>query len=1378
MQEEVVEGFQLSPQQRHAWLAARDGGDAYRSRCLIGLEGELNKEELRAALGSVVGRHEILRTYFYSLPGMDAPIQVILDDAPLDCAEVDLSGETKEAQEAELARALASAGGGATASGAKAPGQFTLFTLAPGEHVLLVALPALCADSSTLKGLVAEVGRAYEARLKGESLDDEPVNYVDYSEWQNELLKAPGGEAEREHWRKLLSAPALASLPLERKPPAAAGFAPAAFDFAVEDDIVDGLERFARGRAASASAVLLACWQTLLRRLTGLPEIVVGNLADGRRISHLRGTFGPLARYLPLRVDFEEVSRFEDVVALVEESAATNYAQQEYFSPAPDASAAAGGGGTSLPFKFDFEEWPEDAHAGGVRVSLSALDGCIDRFKLRLSLHRRGRKLSGRLYYDPALYASEDAERHCDQFRTLLESALRAPDAPVGGLNILSEGERRRMLRTWNETKAERPRGVCLHELFEAQAARTPAAPAVIFREERLSFGELNRRANQLAHHLRALGVGPESRVGLCLERSVEMIVGLLGVLKAGGAYVPLDPSYPAERIAFMLGDAGAAVLLSRQKFADALPESGARMVLLDADREAVSRESEANPAAGARPENLAYVIYTSGSTGEPKGVMVEHGSVVNLLTALSAAVYAGQDSPLRVSVNAPLAFDASVKQVIQLLKGHALVVVPEEARLDAEALSGYADAHALDVLDCTPSQLKLLLAARSSGSVARLPKVILVGGEALDAATWGLLAGCAETTAYNVYGPTECTVDATACLVEARAARPSIGRPVANTQTYVLDKNLRPVPVGVAGELHVGGEGVARGYLGRPALTADRFIPNPFADEAGARLYRTGDAARYLPDGTIEFLGRLDRQIKLRGYRIEPGEVECALDELPQVRASVVLAREDEPGDVRLVAYVVPHRRHLAEIEGRPRFTLPNGMAIAHQNKNETDYLYEEIFEKQMYTRHGVSLPPGACVFDVGANIGIFTLFVKQHCPEARVYAFEPIKPIFETLSINADLYGPDVRLFPFGLSRESRTDTFTYYPQYSMMSGLSAYARADGDVEVVKKYMRNQQERDGGDGGAAAVFLEHADELLAGRFVGEAHQSQLKTLSDVIREERVERIDLLKVDVQRAELDVLLGIEEGDWGKVRQVVMEVHDGVGEESEGRVAEIVALLESHGFDAVAEQEDELAGTDRFNLYATRRGEESRAAAPAPPEARQPPPAARASILTPGDLREALKARVPEHMLPGAFVILDELPLTRNGKVDRSALPAPEKARREIGHDYVAPKTRVERVIAAVWQQALRLDRVGAHENFFELGGHSLLMVQVHGKLREALGREISMVEMFQHPTVSALARHLTREQDETRPFRQAEDRAQRQKEARSRRNKKGARTAP
>ena len=404
-----------------------------------------------------------------------------------------------------------------------------------------------------------------------------------------------------------------------------------------------------------------------------------------------------------------------------------------------------------------------------------------------------------------------------------------------------------------------------------------------------------------------------------------------------------------------------------------------------------------------------------------------------------------------------------------------------------------------------------------------------------------------------------------------------------------MLDKQQQPVPLGVAGELCIGGVGVARGYLNRPELTAEKFTSDPFSEAAGARLYRTGDLVRYLADGNVEFLGRIDHQVKVRGLRIELGEIEATLSGHPGVREAVVLAREDVPGDQRLVGYVVPKQQQSAMIEGRPRHRLPNGMFIVQQNRTETDYLYEEIFNEQTYFRHGVRLKPGACVFDVGANIGMFTLFVGQQVPNARVYAFEPIKPIFDTLRINAGLYGSNVKLFPFGLSNQEKTDTFAYYPQFSARSGLSAYANPEDEVAVIKSFLRNKEQS-----GVAGMgsLLEAADDLLEGVFVSETHDCTLKRLSDVIREEGVTRIDLLKIDVQQAELDVLLGVDEADWARIEQVSMEIHDAPGQPSEGRVAKITALLERQGFTVVAEQDDSLRGTDRYSLYATRPEPES------------------------------------------------------------------------------------------------------------------------------------------------------------------------------------------
>ena len=463
-------------------------------------------------------------------------------------------------------------------------------------------------------------------------------------------------------------------------------------------------------------------------------------------------------------------------------------------------------------------------------------------------------------------------------------------------------------------------------------------------------------------------------------------------------------------------------------------------------------------------------------------------------------------------------------------------------------------------------------------------------------------------------------------------------------------------------------------------------------------------------------------------GHRVEVAEIEVALLELGGIKDAVVMEREDNPGDKYLVAYVVPHRQNASTIEGRARYQLPNRMAIVHLNKNETDYLYQEIFAQQSYLKHGIRLPNGACVFDVGANIGLFTLFVNQQCPDARIYAFEPIPPIFETLRINADLYGSNVKLYPVGLSNTETTATFAYYPAFSMMSGLSAYANAEQEVEVVKQFLRNeQQSRVPG----SATLLKHADEILAGRFEGQSYRCRLKRLSDVIQEEAVERIDLLKVDVQRAELDVLGGLEAEDWEKIQQIVMEVHDLEGQATEGRVEEIIALLESQKYQVVVDQYELLKGTDRYALYALRKDREIQASSKKEQDGvdQLAPVELDAPLLSNSDMRRFLKEKLPDYMVPSAFVQLSALPLAPNGKVDRRALPAPGHTFPERESPFVAPRTPSESVIAAVWQNVLGVEKVGVHDNFFDLGGHSLLSAQVTAKLRKE-GLHITLKDMM------------------------------------------------
>jgi amino acid adenylation domain-containing protein/FkbM family methyltransferase len=858
-------------------------------------------------------------------------------------------------------------------------------------------------------------------------------------------------------------------------------------------------------------------------------------------------------------------------------------------------------------------------------------------------------------------------------------------------------------------------------------------------------------------------------RVALCLPRSPEMLVGLLAILAAGGAWVPLDPDYPVERRRLMLRDSGAALLLTNRRLRDGVAGFGDEVLCVDDHSPAApaapagkdaSQRGNAAPQAGtwgelagdARPEHLAYVIYTSGSTGLPKGVMVDHRAIVNRLRWMQ------RDFPLRdgdrLLQKTPYSFDAAIWEIfLPLATGARLVLAEPGEHRDTSLLLAAVAREQVTVLQLVPSQLAPLLEEEGAAAACASLRRLFCGGEALTREAAGRFLSRVPARLCNLYGPTEAAIDATCEAWGGDAAGLNgptvpIGRPIANVEVYLADRRGALVPPGLPGEICIGGAGLARGYLGRPELTAARFVPHPFSRRGGERLYRTGDLARHLPDGRIEFLGRTDAQVKIRGFRIEPAEIEAALLAHPAVREAAVVVREDAAGERRLIAYVAGDKpagtRH-----DRDLHRLPNGLAVAFLNRGETEVLYREIFADESYLAHGVGLPAGdACVFDVGANIGLFALFVKRRHPACRIHCFEPLPPIFEVLAANAAMHGIDARLHACGLGRSAGTRRFTFYPRWSAMSG--AYPDAADEERVTRAAL-----------GRAAAGLAAAEtaELLTDRFAGRHFDCPVTTLSQVIRDEGVEHIDLLKIDVEKSELDVLDGLDEDDWGKVRQMVLEVHD-----RDGRAAVIADRLAAHGFLAVVHQEASLrdAGilhlhaVDRRHLDRRRRTSPARAAAATLPDAAATLPDAAATLpdaaatlpyavmpaaAPPGadGLRRFLAARLPDFMLPAAIVELAVLPRTPSGKLDRAALPAPAARPRPEADARARPQGPAEELLAALFCEVLGVERVGADEDFFAAGGHSLSATRVVSRARQALGAELRLRDLFDNPTVRRLA---------------------------------------
>jgi amino acid adenylation domain-containing protein len=1033
--------------QRRLWFLDQlvPGNPLYNEHAALHFTSAINLPALERSLAAIVARHEVLRTTFTAVGGQ--PVQVIAQSGVAPLTAIDLRDLGDTVRHAELTR-LASEEARQPFDLSRGPLLRTrLVQLADTECVFLLTMHHIISDGWSLGVLARELDAIYSAVVMGRPvpLPPLPIQYADFAVWQRQWLEGPVLSEQLAYWKQQLADLPVLQMPLDRPRPAVPSFRGGGYRVSYSPELLAEVRALSQREGVTVFMTLFAGFQLLLARYTGQDDIVVGAPVAGRNRAELEGLIGFFVNTLVLRTSLAGNPTVRQLLARVRETALAAYAHQdlpfeklvEELHPHRDLSR-------NPLFQVMFQLLntgpapPRSAAGPGLDITNGTA-----KFDLLVHALEASNGLHASFEYSTDLFDRETIARLASQYEAVLKAMVAAPEQSVWQLPILPPAEYDQIVHAWNATTRDYPRDRTVVELFEAQTERTPDAAAVHFGEQRLTYAELNARANQLAAELRRRGVRPDVLVAVALERSAAMVIGVLGVLKAGGAYVPLDPGYPPARLAWMLADTRSAVVLSETRLRERLP-SEADVIWLDADAARLAALPDTNVPCGATADHLAYVIYTSGSTGLPKGVMVEHRGITRLVLNTNYINIGPTD---RIGQVSNFSFDAITFEIWgALLNGACLVGITREVALAPADFVRELREQGVTLMFMTAALFNHV-AAHVNGAFSSL-RAVLFGGEAGDPKSVRLVLDATPATEFiNGYGPTESTTFAVCHHVTSLPADSRtvpIGRPISNTVVYVLDSHEQPVPVGVPGELYIGGDGLARGYFNDPELTARKFVPHPLAGHSGKRLYRTGDRVRYRPDGVLEFMGRLDHQVKIRGFRVEPGEIEAVLADHPQVCEAAVVLREHAPDDKRLVAYVV--------------------------------------------------------------------------------------------------------------LSKPT--------PDWAMQ--LRAHA----------------------------------------------HQ---------------------------------------------------------------------------------------------------------------------------------------RLPEYMIPAAYVQLDAMPLTPNGKVDRMALPVHDGANASTGAPVESPATAMERMIAAIWQDALGVENVSVHDNFFDLGGHSLLVAKVHSRLTETLARDIAMVDLFRYPTIRSLSRHLSAE---------------------------------
>ncbi len=907
----------LSFAQERLWfLDQLEGFNAtYNMFGAVELMGHLDSDILQQAVTEIVSRHEALRTNFIGTQGV--PVQVISSESAVEIAINDVHTLSKSAQETAVKKLMTIEAEKPFDLAMDSLVRLTLIKLEDKVHIVLVTMHHIISDGWSLGVFIKELTLLYKAYSQGlaSPLPALPIQYADVAHWQRRYFTEKALASHLSYWKEQLEkTPPLLELPTDHPRPSVQSFRGQAEYFKLDKTLTMELKKLSQQSGATLFMTLLASFSTLLYRLSGQSDIVVGSPIANRNHSELENLIGFFVNTLVLRTQITENPDFLNLLAQVKQSCLDGYTHQdvpfeqlvEALNPERNLSHT-----PLFQVMFVLQNTPvEKLEIPGLGVTPLPTQSTAAKFDLTLSMEETPEGLKGYWEYNTDLFDQTTIRRWIGHFKTLLDGIVRHPEMSVDRLPLLTSKEEHQLLVEWNDTTVDYPKDQYIHELFEEQAGKTPDAIAVVFEDQQLTYQELNEKSNQLAHYLQQQGVQPEVLVGICVERSLEMMIGLLGILKAGGAYVPIDPAYPQERIVYMLEDSAATVLLTQQRLVDHLPVNQAQVVCLDSDWSTIVQASQGHCSSGVQSHNLAYMIYTSGSTGKPKGVLMTHKGLLNLIFwHLRTFLVTSAD---RATQLAGIAFDASVWELWPYLAvGASIHLVKPTVITSPENLRNWLLAQKISISFLPTPLAENLLALEWPESIVL--RFILTGGDKLHYHSSASL----PFELVNNYGPTENTVVTTSNVVARvdKNSQPSIGHPISNTQVYILDHHLKPVPIGVAGELHIGGAGLARGYHNRPKLTEERFISNAFDQDPDSRLYKTGDLARYLPDGNIEFLGRMDHQVKIRGFRIELGEIENVLLQHPEVHEAVVIAREDNAGDKRLVAYLIAQNKEMDSV-------------------------------------------------------------------------------------------------------------------------------------------------------------------------------------------------------------------------------------------------------------------------------------------------------------------------------------------------------------------------------------------------------------------------------------------------------------------------------